>query len=441
MNKKIPSLLLGLSLLSFYGFDVGQNVELTKFLNARTNSNFLASANNIKTSLTKGTTGEVLEVKKFSSGNSGIKIKISNGPKANESYWVYYNKKDPGIMLTDIKTKKEVAIEKVEAKINKEAITKALVTREIAATRDPSEQSLIQTAIAITPIITGEVIKKSLTSKISPDCPPDVQVSTVSNEALTVLNTEKVSEELFKESDLVEPYRDVPRKFEMYPSCSNIKDNPWSTCHASGKVERFTISNGGPNKIVSTNEYYINRTFEFEFDDRARSDMKLILSDAPDDFTSHVTYSIMLFFPRSVLPSIKKVGDELHVTLPNKEIVKYNAVTKEIIGGVFSEGKMAQSANKKAIPADVKYTGKGVMIRADKSGDLPYGDIETKEGKSAPSITTATVSKAGFKDCKIPSKEIWFNDSEKKRVLIRPEFSNDEGLDNFIKKRCGFSLF
>ena len=148
------------------------------------------------------------------------------------------------------------------------------------------------------------------------------------------------------------------------------------------------------------------------------------------------------FSPRSVLPSIKEVDDELNVTLQNKEVVRYNAKTKEIIGGVLTEGKMAQDPKNKnkAIPANIKYTGESVLMRASKSGDLPYGDIELRDGSKARSTTVATVSKKGHKDCQIPSKDIWYNTPDED-FLIKPELASDAGLDSFLKKKCGFSLF
>ena len=430
MKNKLPSILLGLSLVTLFGFDVGQEVELTTFLNGRANPNFLKYTKNVQTLLDKGTTGEVLEVKKFGSGNSGIKMKVNGGKKNGETYWVYYNKENPGIKLTDKNSKKEVTPEVVTVAVKADAT----LIRSMSASRDLGEHAVIEAAKEAVTVLNTDRIQQTTKAQDNTDCPPEVNLSKQS--------IETTPEENFKETDYVEPFRETPRTLtDYYPSCKTVRSQPWETCDYKGAIEEFKLSNGGPNKIVTANEYYINRTFQFQFDDRARSDMKMLVVDSPDDTTSHTTYSIMLFFPRSVLPSIKQVGNELHVTLPNKEIVKYDVKTKEVIGGVFTEGKMAQGGNKKALPAAVKYTGNGVMIRADKSGDLPYGDIEDRNGKPAPSITTATVSKKGFKDCKIPSKDIWYTDYNKKTVLIKPELANDSGLDSFIKKKCGFSLF
>ena len=260
---------------------------------------------------------------------------------------------------------------------------------------------------------------------------------------LTPLSLKTVSEDQYQETDSVEPFREMATSaLQTYYSQST--EFGWEQIRLldSDRVEGFFISNDGPNNIVKSSEPGLGRLIKFAYPDRARSDIKLVISDSPDGKTSHETISVMLFFPRIILPSIKKIGEELEVTLPNKEIIRFNAKTHEVSGGVFEEGPIAQRTNGKAFPPNIKYTGNGVMIRADKSGDLPYGDIELPNGKPAPSISTATVSKKGFKDCKIPSKDLWYTDHQKKGIIfIKPNLASDEGMDAFIKKKCAFSLY
>ena len=434
MKKLLPTILLVFTLSISLAFKVNDEVELEAFLNARVNPNFLTNKN-IKATLQKGTTGTVIEVKNFNSGNSGIRINVTSGPLAGSKYWVYFNKKSPAIKIFN---KKKIEVEPVDAPENADA----KIIRDTTARLDPSEEALIHSVNASTTI--SNKIQPTLAAK-TVDCvvAPRVVQEAENKPVLEQVRTPaQENSGITSEADeYVKPDKEEPTDFSGTLGCIGFENDGYNICNRNKKFEKFQLQNYGPNQIVTTNEYYINRTFEFEFPDRARSDMKLLVVDAPDDRTSHTTYSIMLFFPRAVLPSIKKVGKELHVTLPNKEIVKYDAATKQIIGGVLTEGKMAQDPNtKKALPANVKYTGSGVVIRADKSGDLPYGNIETRNGSSAPSTTTATVSKKGQKDCKIPSKDIWYNDKDD-HVLIRPEYATDSGLDAFIKKKCGFSLY
>lgn len=466
MKNKLPTILLSLSLLSLVSFDVGQEVELDNFLNARTNPNFLKYSKNIKTTLAKGTTGQVLDVKNFSSGNAGIKMKVTNGPKIGQSYWVYYNSKTPAIKLREKKAKddkepsvKEIKPEDIKVETPKEippdqapgvpaADVEAITLQPVSATRDLDEHAVVGTVGEVTQLkgevdtVLNESIDRSKDCdlKSTAEIPPETD-SAKSAPSDVVLSSAE-SEDSYNENMNVAPFREVPGKRSSVGYTSrNAESNYYYGKTRDGKVEAFQIKNDGKGStnIISKPGESIDRTFGFEFPDRARSDMKLVISDAPDEKTSHTSYRIMAFFPRLVLPSIEKVGEELVVTLPTKEVVKYNAVTKEIVDGALKEGKMVQNGHPS--PVNVSYTGSGVVITANKAGDLPYGDIELKNGNAAPSVSTATVSKKGHKDCQIPSKDIWYNDKEKDHVLIKPEFQTDAGLDTFIQKKCGFSIF
>jgi hypothetical protein len=122
MKRTIPTILLALSFATVYAFDVGQEIELDNFLNARTSANFLATTNNIaldnkkKIVLSKGTTGEVSEIKNFKKGNAGIKIKINNGPRAGQSYWIYYDSNAPRIKLASAKTHADLDLKDAKLK-------------------------------------------------------------------------------------------------------------------------------------------------------------------------------------------------------------------------------------------------------------------------------------------------------------------------------------
>jgi hypothetical protein len=422
--SKFNGILLYLIVYLSLGLSVGDHLELKNYLNARTDARFTKDSNNIEKILPKGTVGEVLDIKPMPSGNFGIKIKIESG----ENYWVYYNKKTPAMDLIDSKNTK---IEKMTNQKQINSVKNVKLLKPQLAFLDSENKFVLDSTKEAVKNLEKKSIAQLVPAIKSTDCIP------------SKMPESNVPEAKYKETDTVMPYREISNSSLHSKSCQT-SESGWDFCKSteSGLIEGIKLINNGPNSIVKTNEYYIRRELGFEFDDHARSDIKLLIVDSPDDTTSHATYSVMLFFPRSVLPSIKKIGDVLEVTLPNKEKVQFNAKTKEIIGGVFKEGPMAQSENKKAKPAAIIYTGEGVVIRADKSGDLPYGDIEKKDGKSAPSISTATISKKGFKDCKIPSKDIWYTDEKKGgNTFIMPSLASDQGMDEFINKKCGFSLF
>lgn len=172
MKNKLPTILLSLSLVSLLGFSTGDEIELDGFLNARTNPNFVKYAKNIATTLSEGTTGKVLEIKKFESGNSGIKMKVTSGPKSGKSYWVYYNIKDPAIKLTSKKNKKEVEPQSVELKTTdqpKETYF-AQSLRDVSARRDAEEHALEQSTQVATDTVQRESLQEMLTPK-RPPCP------------------------------------------------------------------------------------------------------------------------------------------------------------------------------------------------------------------------------------------------------------------------------
>jgi hypothetical protein len=482
MKNKLPTILLTLSLTTLFSFNEGDQIELDGFVNARTNPSFYKYNKNIKTQLSKGTTGLVLEVKEFSQGNAGIKMKVTSGPKAGQSYWVYYNSKTPSIKLSERKPtavkERELSIKDIQHSdlaIDKDLVQlediKAETIEPVVGVRDPEEHAIVESAKEVETLktevdkvlstIEDQRLADCANSEIVPELkeptiPPlpilsstqeDLKVKLEDLNFLTRDVATTTNEKDYNIQDSVQPFRESPSSVFTFSSVGSVSSRKNSVDvyrnGRGGDIEGFIVTNRGPNKIVKGDPAYL-RKFEFMYDDRARSDMKLVIGEIDNDKTSLTSYSIMVFFPRSVLPSAKLEGEELIVTLPNKEIVKYDANTNEIIGGVLTEEKMLdKNTSKKAAP--VKYTGAGVVIRADKAGDLPYGDIEVyddnNKGSSAPSTTMATISKKGQKDCKIPSKDIWYNDKKLSRVLMMPELRDDKDFDNFLQKRCGFSIY
>jgi hypothetical protein len=420
--KKIIFLAPLLLLTSFNKDDL---VEVENFINARSSANFTKNVKNTRTTLSKGTVGKIAEYKKLPTGNYGLKVVVQNGPHKDETYWVYYNVKQPALKLLDKDDKKiDPSPKTIDAKIDQAQAAEA--EKVVPAVVDPEAQGFKDALRGIDKINSGAITDDLKAPK--KDC------------AISSSLTDASKEDQFDETTGGAPFRDISTSPLDSKKC--ITKDDYNVCRdKDNKVVAFTLRNSGPNSINTKSEYYIARDFDFEFPDRARSDMSLTLSDSPDDTTSHATYSVMMFFPRNVLPSIKKVDNNLEVTLPNNEVVKFNAKTKEIIGGAMTEGAMAQDERGRAKPAKVQYTGGGVMIRADKTGDMPIGDIETKDGGHAPSISVAVISKKGQKDCKVPSRELWYTDYEKGgQVFIKKEFTSDIELDKYIKSKCGFGI-
>ena len=206
----------------------------------------------------------------------------------------------------------------------------------------------------------------------------------------------------------------------------------------------FEFSNAGGNRIlphrrdISKNQLY-TRDFQFRFDDRARQDVHLSVSDwvASRDKQfrlSELMNSVMLFFPRNYLPAVVTVGDRNKVTLPTGEEVEFNAHTHEVSGGVFSEAPVDLNPNKtlRQFPA-IRYSGSGVMVRADARGSDPrLGSVATV---TTGSPSSDCVQGEACNRCEVPAKEIWAQTG-----AARFKFAHDEDFHSYLLSRCAFGL-
>jgi hypothetical protein len=210
------------------------------------------------------------------------------------------------------------------------------------------------------------------------------------------------------------------------------------------QIVGFEFSNSGGNRIlphrrdISKNQLY-TRDFQFRFDDRARQDVHLSITDwvASRDKQfrlSELMNSVMLFFPRNYLPAVVTVGDRNIVTLPTGEEVEFDAHTHEVRGGVFSEAPVDLNPDKslRQFPA-IRYTGSGIMVRANARGSDPrLGPVAT--------VTTGSPTKNCVQDkacnqCEVPAKEIWAQTG-----AARFRFAHDEDFNDYLLSRCAFGL-
>ena len=210
------------------------------------------------------------------------------------------------------------------------------------------------------------------------------------------------------------------------------------------QIVGFEFSNRGGNRILPPRydigkNLLFTRDFQFRFDDRARQDIQLFVSDwAPSrdkQFRlSELMNSVLHFFPRNYLPAISVSGARYVVTLPTGEQVEFDAKTREILGGVFSETAVDLNPNRAArqFPG-VYYHGKGVVVRANARGNDPR--IGTKAtitaGTTAPDCEKGTACN----QCQVPSKELWHQNG-----AVRFKFSTDEEFDRYLLAHCGFGI-
>jgi hypothetical protein len=210
------------------------------------------------------------------------------------------------------------------------------------------------------------------------------------------------------------------------------------------QIVGFEFSNRGGNRILPPRydigkNLLFTRDFQFRFDERARQDIQLFVSDwAPSrdkQFRlSELMNSIFHFFPRNYLPAIVGSGASYIVTLPTGEQVEFDAKTREIVGGVFSETAVDLNPDRVArkFPG-VSYLGKGLVVRADARGTDP------RIAKTA-TITTGTPPAdcekgAACSQCQVPSKDLWHQNG-----AARFKFSTDQEFDRYLLSQCGFGI-
>lgn len=211
-----------------------------------------------------------------------------------------------------------------------------------------------------------------------------------------------------------------------------------------GEIVGFEFSNYGGNRILparrdaSKNQFY-TRDFQFRFDERARQDIHLMVSDwVPSRDRvfrlSEIMNSLMLFFPRKFLPAIVNAGERNIVSLPTGEAIEFDASTQEIRGGVFLEAAVDFNPDGSArkFPA-IEYRGKGLLLRIDARGKDPrIANIATITIGTPPENCTAGIT---CNRCQVPSKELW-----QQTGAERFKFSSDAEFDQFLVARCGFGL-
>ena len=207
-----------------------------------------------------------------------------------------------------------------------------------------------------------------------------------------------------------------------------------------GEIVGFEFSNRGGNRIlperhdIGKNKHF-TRDFQFRFDDRARQDIHLNITDwvssRDKQFRlSELMNSILVFFPRTFVPAIAAAGANAVVTLPTGEKVEFDAKTHEIVSGVFAERPVALSAPQFAA---VDYVGKGVTVRANSRGKDPrIGTLATiTTGSPDPNCTEGQ----RCNQCQVPAKELW-----QQNGAVRFKFSTDQEFDRYLRARCGFGL-
>lgn len=211
-----------------------------------------------------------------------------------------------------------------------------------------------------------------------------------------------------------------------------------------GKIVGFEFSNHGGNPILpprrdGARNQFFTRDFQFRFDDRARQDIHLLITDwVPSQDRqfrlSELMNSLFHFFPRVTLPAIRNDGDRNIVTLPTGEQVEFDAATHEIRGGALGEAPVDLTADRsrRKFPR-VEYRGQGVVVRSDARGVDPRIGTTAIITHHAPSPECGSGGPCAR--CEVPSRELW-----EQSGATRFKFATDDAFDDFLSSRCGFRL-
>lgn len=210
------------------------------------------------------------------------------------------------------------------------------------------------------------------------------------------------------------------------------------------KTDGFAFENLGDNKIVDHRRNpNSQRDFSFEYLEQARQNLAMQVDDAPNGTVSHGMHSIFMFFPRKNMFLVEQLSGTIDVTLPNGEKMSFQKDSKEIVDGVFTEGPVDVSADRtKRQYADLKYQGKGVVLRVNARGQSPQlGQFETTkidlEYGLKGSAEVLIMNGATGQKCRRPKADFW----EPIDVMpIEFKFPTDEEFDLYLKKNCGFGL-
>jgi hypothetical protein len=208
--------------------------------------------------------------------------------------------------------------------------------------------------------------------------------------------------------------------------------------------EGFSFDNIGDNRIIDSKRHKFSmRSFTFAYLEHARQNLAMEVDDAPNEIVSHTMHSIFMFFPRKQLPLVEQLTGTLNVTLPNGEKLIFQKDSKEIVDGVFLEGPLDGSSDrmKRKYP-DLKYMGRGVVLRVNARGQSPQlGEFEKNKIDLEHGITGSAdvliINGTTDERCRRPKRDFW--DS----IDVNPiefKFSTDEEFDVYLKKNCGFGL-
>jgi hypothetical protein len=212
-----------------------------------------------------------------------------------------------------------------------------------------------------------------------------------------------------------------------------------------GQYEGFSIRNLGENNTIVDikSAPHSERDFSFDFEEQATQNISMWVTDFPNGTTSETLFSYFMFFPRKNLPYAEILKDVAKVTLPTGEQVSFDKKQGTIVEGVFTEGPVDVGPDKRARHyADIKYEGKGILLRANARGQLPqqgqfeFTKIDMDYGLKG-SLDVLIINGTTGQRCIRPKGDFWL----KADVLpIQFKFPTDKEFNTYLLAYCGFGI-
>lgn len=226
------------------------------------------------------------------------------------------------------------------------------------------------------------------------------------------------------------------KDYDSSKSVGEISVSPGRTFPETS-TEGFSVENLGDNSIVSTHKTrFAQRVYNFDYLEQARQNIAMEVDDSASSSLSQGMHSVFMFFPRKNLPYVEQLSGTINVTLPTGEKMIFQKDSKEIVDGVFTEGPV----DKKSF-ADLKYNGKGVLLRANAKGQSPQFEqagekIDMEFGIKGTSEVLIINGSTGER-CRRPKTDFW------EALDVSPiefKFATDEAFDAYLIKNCNFGL-
>lgn len=208
-----------------------------------------------------------------------------------------------------------------------------------------------------------------------------------------------------------------------------------------GQYEGFSIENRGNNTIVNAENSY--RSFDFISEEQVSQNINLMVNDSPNEYISHTMHSHFMFFPRTYMPFAEVRDDQsVRVTLPTGESMDFSK-DGEVTGGVFTEGPVDTGPDRfKRSYANIKYQGKGILLRANARGQMPQqGQFEATKIDMDYGIKYSTdvliINGTTAQRCRRPKTDFWPT-GDVSPILFK--FPTDKEFDVYLKAKCSFGI-